>query len=347
MRELYKKIAPATFSSCIKDLLLNKLIDKTDTKERGIKVHYFLTNKGKQHFKLLLKGHETKSKGTSNEETKRRLGLYLLIVLFSKPPAYTFKSEEEFAALLSKNNLSEKDLTRLTKSEENKEGKPVITTTFESESGLFVWKVETLNKQNIPEERSCIYKCKLPGLSITDILEGRNNMAFWHMKFTESEVQDAFKLLRDEGMLRPITFSLNGELRYDVYDPSVKMFLEDCWKLYKLVYVITDVIWNKIRPLTTDEIKWVEGHSGTQTADKLRRNTSIERYKHFKKIKNKKLYLKKAWLKITEHNNEIKRYTEHLTKEYAEVIKKYQFPFDDLLEVIYPRCLQQLASPIK
>ena len=166
-------------------------------------------------------------------------------------------------------------------------------------------------------------------MSIIDILEGRDNMAFWHMKFTESEVQDAFKLLRDEGMLRPITFSLNGELRYDVYDPSVKMFLEDCWKLYKLVYVITDVIWNKIRPLTTDEIKWVEGHSGTQTADKLR------------------LYLKKDWLKITEHNNEIKRYTEHLTKEYAEVIIKYQFPFDDLLEVIYPKCLQQLASPVK
>src|SRR5689334_21024633 len=106
MRELYDKIAPATFSSCIKELLLYQLIDKTDTKGRGIKVHYFLTNKGKQHFKLLLKGHETKSKGTSNEETKRRLGLYLLIVLFSKPPVYTFKSEEEFAALLSKNNLS-------------------------------------------------------------------------------------------------------------------------------------------------------------------------------------------------------------------------------------------------
>ena len=71
---------------------LNKVIDKIDTKERGIKVQYFLTNKGKQHFKLLIKVYGKKSKGTSNEETKRRMGLYLLIVLFSKSPAYTFKS---------------------------------------------------------------------------------------------------------------------------------------------------------------------------------------------------------------------------------------------------------------
>ncbi len=344
MRELYKKIAPATFSSCIKDLLLNKVIDKIDTKERGIKVQYFLTNKGKQHFKLLIKVYGKKSKGTSNEETKRRMGLYLLIVLFSKSPAYTFKSEE-FAALLSRNNLSEKDLTRLTKREENKVDKTVTTTTFESESGIFVWKVETLNKRNIPEERSYVYTCKLPGLSITDILEARNNMAFWHMKFTEPEVQESFNLLRDEGMFRPIAFSLNGELRYDVYDPSVKMFLEDCWELHKLVFFLTDLIWKKIRALTTDEIKWVEQHSGTQTANKIRRNTYIERSKHFRKVKNKNIYLKKAWSKITEYNNELKRCIEYHKEKYAEVIEKYQFPFDDLLEIIYPKCLQQLAAP--
>ena len=87
---------------------LNKVIDKTDTKERGIKVQYFLTNKGKQHFKLLIKVYGTKSKGTSNEETKRRMGLYLLIVLFSKSPAYTFKSEEEFAALFVKEQFIRK-----------------------------------------------------------------------------------------------------------------------------------------------------------------------------------------------------------------------------------------------
>ena len=67
------------------------------------------------------------------------------------------------------------------------------------------------------------------------------------MKFTEPEVQESFNLLRDEGMFRPIAFSLNGELRYDVYDPSVKMFLEDCWELHKLVFFLTDLIWKKIR----------------------------------------------------------------------------------------------------
>ncbi|HEY7083054.1 MAG TPA: hypothetical protein VH500_25455 [Nitrososphaeraceae archaeon] len=345
MRKLYKNIAPATFSSCIKDLLFNKLIDKTDPKVRGKKVHYFLTNKGNQHIKFLLKGHGTNSKVISSDKKNRRIGLYLLIFLFRRPPAYTIESEEEFTALLSKNYLSEKDLTRLSRKEVNKEDSTVTTTTFESESGFFVWKVETLNRRNIPEERSYVYTCILPGLSITDILEDRDKPAFWHINFTKPEVQDAIELLRDEGMLRPIAFSPNGEERYDVYDSSVKMFLEGCWELYTLVFFLTDLIWKKIRPLTTDEIKWVERHTGTQTAHNILRDTSIERYKHYKKIKNKKLYLKKAWPKITEHNDEIKRYTEYLKNIYAKVIEKHPFPFDDLLELIYPKCLQQLVAP--
>ena len=224
------------------------------------------------------------------------MDLYLLLLLFRRPPAYTFESEDEFAALLSKNNLSEKDLTQLTKSEENKEDKTITTTTFESESIFFVWKVETLNKRNIPEGRSYVYTCTLPGLSITDILEARDKPAFWHINFTQPEVQDAFELLLNEGMLRPMAFSPNGEERYDVYDSSVKKFLEGCWGLYNLVYSLTDLIWNKVRAPTTDEIK---------------------------------------------------RYAKYLKEKYAKVIEKYEFPFDDLLEVIYPKCMQQLEAPIK
>jgi DNA-binding PadR family transcriptional regulator len=346
MRASHKTIAPATFSSCIKDLLFNKLINKTDA-EKGKKVYYSLTNKGKQHIKFLLKGYGRQSKGVFGEEEKRLRSLYLLIFLFRRPPAYTFGSEEEFVALLSKNNLSVKDLTRLTKREENKEDKTIITTTFESESGFFVWKVETLNKRNISEERSYVYTCTIPGLSITDILEARNKPAFWHINFTKPEVQDAVEFLRYEGMLRPIAFSPNGEERYDVNDPSVKIFLEDCWELYGIVFFLTDLIWKKIRAPTTDEKKWVEQHHGTLAANKILQNTSIERYKHFKKIKNKKLYLRRAWPTIIDHNDEIKKALEHLKKKHANVIEKYQFPFDDLLELIYPNCLQQLAAPIK
>ena len=75
----------------------------------------------------------------------------------------------------------------------------------------------------------------------------RNKPAFWHIKFRKPEVQDAVELLRDEGMLRPIAFSPNGELRYDVNNPSVKKFLEDCWELYRIVYSLTELIWKKIR----------------------------------------------------------------------------------------------------
>lgn len=182
-------------------------------------------------------------------------------------------------------------------------------------------------------------------MSITDILEARNKPVFWHVNFTKPEVQDAVELLCYEGMLRPIAFSPNGEERYDVYDQSVRVFLEDCWELYNEVYSMTELIWKKLRSPTADEIRWLELLRGTQTANRILQNTSIERYKHFKKIKNKKIYLKKVWPKIIDMNDEIKRALEYLKKKHANVIEKYQFPFDDLLEIIYPKCLQQLAVP--
>ena len=93
---------------------------------------------------------------------------------------------------------------------------------------------------------------------MTDILESRNKPAFWHIKFTKDEVEDAFKLLLNEGMLKPITIMYNGELRYVIYDSLLTEFLDDCWHLYHGVYELTDVVWTRIRKPTNDEIKWLE-----------------------------------------------------------------------------------------
>ena len=54
IRKLHKKIAMKTFNSCIKDLKAKGLIATEDVNGRGRKIDHFLTNKGKQHVKLLL-----------------------------------------------------------------------------------------------------------------------------------------------------------------------------------------------------------------------------------------------------------------------------------------------------
>ena len=339
VKESHHKMANETFNICIKDLLSSKFIDRKHVVEKGKKVDYFLTHKGKQYVRFIL-DHGSGAKGRFGVEKERRKILLFLLLLFRRPHDYTYKSEQEFRDLLSKNNLSERDLQRLTKSEENKNGKTIITTTFESDSGIYVWKIETLDKRENPIERSCAYKYDIPGLSKTDILESRNKPAFWHINFTEYEIQNMFDSLHNESkdpMIRVVAFDHNGEPRYDVSDPSLRELLDVYWDIYNLVYSITEVIWKCVRRPTEDERRWLELLRGTQNADKIRRIF----YEKRKRLKNEPLFIKKTEERMKVCNNKINNLILDLKKTYADVIEKYQFPCDELLEIIYPKFLQR------
>jgi hypothetical protein len=174
-------------------------------------------------------------------------------------------------------------------------------------------------------------------------LESRNKPAFWHIKFTRDEVKNAFELLLNEDMLKPITIMYKGELRYVISDSLLEEFFVDCWHLYHKVYEMTDVVWNYIRKPTNDEIKWLELIRGTKIADKVRRDAYYARRKFIMKFTNKELVIKKAIKKIKEYNNNINEETIFIEKQYEELIEKYQFPCKDLLELIYPKFLRQIS----
>lgn len=125
------------------------------------------------------------------------------------------------------------------------------------------------------------------------------------------EVQKTFELLRSEGMIRFVAFSRNGDngdIRYDVYDQSVKVFLEDCWELYSEVYSITELIWKKLRGSTADEIRSLELLRGTQTANEISIKMYEKRRKHFERFKNRKQFVEKYWPAILKYNNAIKKH---------------------------------------
>ena len=156
MQKLYKKIAFETFNVCIKDLQFNKLIDKRDGKERGKKVDYFLTNRGKQYVKLLLPDHETGR--NTLERIENRRNMFLLLFLFRGAAEYIVESEKKLKAFLSGNNLTIKNLIEKFKREENKDGRTIIKTVFKPISGIGIVKFETLDNGIVSEDKKITYR---------------------------------------------------------------------------------------------------------------------------------------------------------------------------------------------
>jgi DNA-binding PadR family transcriptional regulator len=179
IRKVHKKIAMKTFNSCIKDLKAKGLIATEDVNGRGKKIDHFLTNKGKQHVKLLLGNHENQSDDKSIERREKLSSVYLIILYtILQDHTYTIGSEREFKDFLSKNNLTSKELIQLPQNEENKMGEIIPTTVFRHISGIRISKIETSNSK----DKGTVYKCSLPGLSVTDVLLSDNIPVFGYIK---------------------------------------------------------------------------------------------------------------------------------------------------------------------
>lgn len=340
IKKVHTKIAMPTFNGCIKDLTVKGLIAKADIEGRGVKIDYFLTNKGKQHVKFLLqvKVNDVSDKSIEGKE-KLRSAYLVILFLIRQEHTYTIGSERKFKDFLSKNNLSSSEMIQLPKTEENKIGKFTTTTVFIHRSGVRISKIETSNGK----DKRTVYKCSLPGLSVTDVLLSDTTPIFRHIKFTESEVQEAFKLLGDEGVIKPIHITYDGNLRYIISDPLMEDLLGYCGELYHLVYTIIEVIWNNIRKPTVEEIKWIEQAIGPEGVVKMSRKSNEARSNRLKKAKNKKQFLTKAKKGILEYRKLIDQDVRVLKNEYDEQINKHRFLCDELFEIIYPKFLQQLS----
>jgi hypothetical protein len=182
-------------------------------------------------------GNEESEKLIERREKLR--SVYLLILfLFRQDHTYTIGSERKFMEFLSENNLSSSELIQFPKNEVNKMGEIITTTVFKHRSGIRISKIETSNNK----DKGIVYECSLPGLSVRDVLLSDNSPVFGYIKFTESEVLDAFKLLHDEGIIKPIRITHDGNLRYKISEPLMDELLEDCGKLYHMTYTVIEVI---------------------------------------------------------------------------------------------------------
>ena len=191
---------------------------------------------------------------------------------------------------------------------------------------------ERLKKETVKKRHS--YGYFIPGISLSDFIN--HTPAFRYIGFTKEEVESVFDLLEKNCIIKPINLHL-GEKRYSL-DPAHKP-LRDLLVKYAGIQVMVTVklqlIWFNFRRLTREEWKWYEFLHGKKRAfDYSRFEYSFRRTK-------KKADTPSTKKIIDEYDSEISDMLQSLEKEYADTIKKYNFPIRGVLEMIYPKFIRR------
>jgi hypothetical protein len=338
----HRKVARESFNFHIKKLQDEKAIQKNDSGARGKKVYYFLTEEAKQKQRLQILEHlAKKDKKVFDNKTKesKRKKLYLLLLFLESMMKPRFlPTEDDLSKFLSMIGTSRKHLT--VKEKNYYENDRRIVTRFEPISGIELFKHEKPNEPNEKGDTLVHYVCRLPGVSMPELLHYRDDVSLLeHLDFTKEEAQEAFLALEKEGLIKPIT-TYEGELRYGVVDLSLGELTTDCMLVCNHIRNKIIFVWTCVRRPNYNEIKWLESFSGRRFTEEARMESYNERHLSSRR-KGNQAYRRKAKYIMKEMEREIGEEIEELKQYYAAIFKKYSFPSNELIEMIYPEVLRK------
>ena len=351
----YKQISFDAFNRHLKRLVSKTLVSRVGDGP-GKKVNYALTERANlwQRLKILVLNSIDEKQGIDqNTAEQKRKDLFILLLLFRQKCRYKFETEKAFENFLSQSDLSREDLTVLGEPNhttvDRYRRRYFKTTIFRSpEKDITIIRRQDMFRRDskglIRVPPSISYDCSIKGLTIRDILNPKNRPAFRHVNFTLEEVEEAFKTLHQEKLLKPMRMHSN-EIIYAITDNSLERLLESCLEIYEFVHGTIYGIWRFIRKPTEEELDWLELFKGTQDTSRIRNKAYNERHTARPKKKTKE-WLK--WYKgdVRESEKSINEMVLDLNKNHADTIKRYGFPSEDILNIVYPKFLHETFSHI-
>jgi hypothetical protein len=326
--------------------VVSPVLDKKDC-GRGSKVFYSLTRNASARYKLKLPIHKLESK---REIAYQLLFMYIKNYDASRFPKediekYTFNSEEQFNSFLSKIHVHREDLKITTFPRQSEDGS-FFTRMFEDNKNILIGKWE------YPREGKCSYIYVLPGISARDFTEGRKTgMVFEHIQFTNAEIEKAFNLLEQEGLISkvrsPVLELLNEGTRYDITDERLREFIKCCWMdLFGGTTIRMELAWQTINNPSEEEKNWYKIFWGQKRANvhfAIYHDTKSLRQRH----KNNTTENKTAMNLIKRMDKSLLETLNRLSEEYQDVIEKYSYPSAMLLNLVYPQFLRESSLGTK
>jgi hypothetical protein len=371
----YKKISRDAFNCHIKRFKANGTIDSRDSKRRGTKVYYFLTESIKQEYRAnpideKSKDEEQETIAFSTYLAERFDKLFQLFFFIESGHSMEYKlhSEQELDDFLSKINLSKKDLmVDSVYSDNDRESQNTVyfnrtITKFKAISGIKIWR-EDHYYRHLPKWLSIgspdqlfeafddtknreqgkpgyLYYCTLPGVALSDLLDNGRHL-FEHINFTDTEVRRAFIHLEQVGMIRPITNYLLGEKRFSITaDESLRVLIREYWRIYLDIRWKMGTIWRFVRGPTSEERKWLEVFDGAIEANVSFQSDYYERHSLKTNKKEHADMINFTKRKIREKNLKVAQHIRRLEQNYSDLFEKYSFPLNGLREMIYPKYIR-------
>ncbi len=341
----YRKIAKDSYNFHIQKLKVENILNNKEIQVGKIKKsYYFLTAEGKQKYRLQILNLKTEKEKAefiiANEKDKRLITYLFLIydyrVYYSNPNYILDLTEEELDIHLNKCKVSRNDLFVDESFAKGgiKNNKRERRTALKTITNIQVYKIEKFNKKG--ELQSILYNLNLPGFSIEQFIENLNRRGIEHTGFTNEEIENSLKNLINENIFK--TIEIDGQYRYVIVDENLNLFLKNFLFLMKDILYKMDLAWIFVRRPLKEDVKWLELFIGIQdTKEKLN-----ELRENRKRLKKNKTYAQQARDEIIRIEKIIDEFIKWNKNQFSDIIERYTFPCNEMLELIYPKHFQKV-----
>jgi DNA-binding HxlR family transcriptional regulator len=237
-----KNLSHRDYSKHLKMMEEDEILHKEEIATSGkiLSTYYSLTKKAIATSQLKILGID--------ETTLKRRGLFQLIIFFEMFKKTSLITQKQLNGLLKKIGSSLSDLEAIKTSSTSFPR----STTFKPVKGIEIVRlIQTDFKMG--DVSDTYYYIVIPGFTVKEFVSYMNKLRkgkeprpfFSHidvtdvpfvsdMSYTEEEVMDAIDSFRKQGLIKPITEILPGEMRFDIMDESLKYFLKDIWLVHDI-----------------------------------------------------------------------------------------------------------------
>jgi DNA-binding HxlR family transcriptional regulator len=348
----YKRISPDTFSSHVKKLVVDGYLEKT-WNGIGRKASYCLTDKAKRQARMRIldfKSERERAKLGADCKGIKLQKLYVLLLLFRHPSIYKIDTEIEFDNFLSQFKITKQELIQTQHPKfvyiSGDRSYRYLETAWKSPSNDIditrhdvIHRKDSTGKFHPVTQGEFYYYCRVKGLTEREIVYSDLRLPSSTLKISKEQAKEAFSILRNENLLRPITV-YNKEDIYGISDEQLDKFLQDCLEVYEFLSNLIIGVWDFRNP-KPQEKAWFEFFIGQEGTNRIIiRALDRRKAKHGMPTNKFKDWLK--WWKnaLNESEADAEKMVTDLKKKHESTIQKYPYPCEDVLNLVYPKFLK-------
>lgn len=325
-----KAISYRDFSRALDEMVDEKKLRKTQSAEHKMsrlpKVYYSLTEEATKEYRLGILG--------INPKKERLRRLYQLLFFYSAISPIRNISQKQIDKI--KNNLERESWNHTS-------GSNVTDVSYRPKSPINYFRIITREFSGVgPKgETKVFHYCKLWSFSeeeIVNIANRRNKrnsiiapFVYALFPLTQQEVNEAFAILRDKYLIRPIQDLVLNKTRFVIADETLQELINEIWSVH---WGELDFLKNKMNYFDTpsgEEKQWLKLIYGENEAMKIVADAD----RHRNSPKTDKEQVKNIQKNMSYTSNQIDSRIAYIDEKYQTKIHEYNFPIDLIKDVCF------------